>query len=245
LGFFLGAKSFFFGIQALFHNPKLRNTAILPLLISFLIFVLVTYFVCFVYLPTLVAGLLVSAGTGFWAWVLTAGAQSLAFLLGLVASGLITFILATWIASPFNSLLAEKALVYFESKPEVPFDTKKWLKTTLKMASISMIRSAILLVFGFVLFLLSFVPFLHLPLLFIGFFIISTDCLDYSLEILEFDLRARFRYYSQHFVQISGFSTALGLTFLIPGLSFLLMPAAIVGAAHMASQIKLQMKARE
>jgi uncharacterized protein involved in cysteine biosynthesis len=93
----------------------------------------------------------------------------------------------------------------------------------------------ILVVFGLLLTILSFIPLLHLPVLCIGFFIIATDCLDYSLETLEYRLRARFRYYSKNFGQISGFTVGLGLTFLVPGLSFFLMPAAIVGAAHLVA----------
>ena len=222
------------------RNPKLRSTAILPLIVDFIIFGIVVYLVCFMYLPALVSGLLVNAGTGFWASALAAGAQSLAFIFGLICSGVITFALGTWLASPFNSLLAEKALVYFGAKEDKPFEMSLWLRTTLKMAVIGMVRSAILLIFGALLFLLSFVPVLHLPILFVGFFIMSTDCLDYSLETLEYDLKGRFRYYFQHFPQISGFATALGLTFLVPGLSFLLMPAAIAGAAHLVSENKAE-----
>lgn len=220
------------------RSAKLRKTAILPLIMDFLIFGVVVYLVCFMYLPALVAGLLVNAGTGFWAAALAAATQSLAFVFGLIASGVITFALGTWLASPFNALLAEKALVYYGAKPEAPFAMNKWLRTTLKMAAVGMIRSAILLTFGVLLFILSFVPVLHLPILFIGFFIMSTDCLDYSLETLEYDLQGRFRYYFQNFPQISGFATALGLTFMVPGLSFFLMPAAIAGAAHLVSENK-------
>jgi uncharacterized protein involved in cysteine biosynthesis len=240
LGYLAGFKSYLAGVQSLLRNSKLRKTAILPLIMDFLIFGVVVYLVCIQYLPVLVSGLLVNAGTGFWATALAAATQSLAFVFGLVASGVITFALGTWLASPFNALLAEKALVHFGGKQEAPFNTQKWLRTTLKMALVGMIRSAILLIFGVLLFVLSFIPVLHLPILFVGFFIMSTDCLDYSLETLEYDLKGRFRYYFQNFPQISGFATALGLTFMVPGLSFFLMPAAIAGAAHLVSENKKQ-----
>ena len=236
LGFFSGFKSFFTGIRVLTINSGLRNTAILPLLLDFVIFGVVVYLVCFLYFPPLVAGYLATAGTGFWATLLAVGAQSMVFIFGLICSGLITFMLGTWLASPFNALLAEKALVHFGAREDKPFEMNRWLRTTAKMALVGMVRSMILLVFGALLFLLSFVPVLHLPILFVGFFIMSTDCLDYSLETLEFDLKGRFRYYFQYFAKISGFATALGLTFLVPGLSFLLMPAAIAGAAHLVSE---------
>lgn len=244
MGFFSGIKSYFIGIRAIFVYPKLRNIALLPLFLDLIIFGAVVYIVCFLYLPTLISGLLISAGTGFWATALIIGAQSLAFIFGLIASGVITFALGSWIASPFNSLLAEKALVYFGAKEEAPFNFKQWLRVTLKMAAVGMIRSAILLALGCLLFLLSFIPFLHLPILFIGFFIISTDCLDYSLESMEYKLRDRFRYYTKHFTSISGFSAGLGLTFLLPGLSFFLMPAAIIGAAHLAAENKKRRQAK-
>jgi uncharacterized protein involved in cysteine biosynthesis len=226
------------GVRTLLRYSKLRNIAIFPLIVDLIIFGVVVYLICFLYLPTMVTGILAESGTGFWASILKAGAQTLAFVMGLIVSGIATFALGSWIASPFNSLLAEKSLVYFGAREESAFDTKKWLKTTLTMAAVGMIRSAILLLLGVALFVLSFVPVLHIPILFIGFFIISTDCLDYSLESLELNLRERFRYYSKHFMQISGFATGLGLTFLVPGLSFFLMPAAVVGAAHMAAENK-------
>jgi uncharacterized protein involved in cysteine biosynthesis len=238
LGYFAGFKSYLVGIQSLMRNASLRKTAILPLILDFIIFGVVVYIVCIQYLPFLISGLLVNAGTGFWATALAAATQSLAFVFGLIASGVITFALGTWLASPFNSLLAEKALVHFGAKQEGPFVMQKWIRTTLKMAAVGMIRSAVLLLFGVLLFVLSFVPVFHLPILFIGFFIMTTDCIDYSLETLEYDLKGRFRYYFQNFPQISGFATALGLTFMVPGLSFLLMPAAIAGAAHLVSENK-------
>ncbi len=233
-----GFKSYFFGMRAILKYPKLRNLALLPLLVDLVIFCIVVYLICFLYLPSFIAGLLANAGQGFWASALAYGAQTIGFIFGLIVSGVVTFALGSWIASPFNALLAEKSLVYFGAKEEAAFSTRRWIQITLQMAVAGMVRSCILLVLGALLFLLSFVPVFHLPVLLLGFFIIATDCLDYSLECLEFDLSARFKYYSRHFSEIFGFSLALGLTFLIPGLSFCLMPAAIVGAAHLAAENK-------
>ena len=75
-----------------------------------------------------------------------------------------------------------------------------WLKTCARMFFISITRTSILLIIGLVPFLLSFfVPGLGILAGFIGLLIIISDCLDYSLEILEFGLKKKIFYIQEIF----------------------------------------------
>lgn len=142
-----------------------------------------------------------------------------------------TFILSTIIASPFNSLLAEKALVELGAIAERPFHLWRWIKISVRMVVISLIRATIFLFFGIFIFVLSFFPGLNFLGTYIALLIIASDSADYSFEVLEMSLADRFKFIGDKMPQFSGMAASLGLTLLLPGLTLLILPLSVVGAS--------------
>jgi uncharacterized protein involved in cysteine biosynthesis len=165
----------------------------------------------------------------------------LLFYFAFLASGTyLLFILSTILASPINSLIAEKALVHFKLLDKRPFNFFLWLKTTLRMFFISIIRALILLTLGLVLFVFSFIPVLNIFTTFILFLIIAFDCMDYYFELKELGLRQRFASLKVLFPEYIGMSLFLWLAMLIPGFSLLILPYAIVGCSTILYKAKLR-----
>jgi CysZ protein len=233
----LGLKSPFVGVKLILAHKELKRLAIIPLLIDLVLFIGVLYASLFVLMPTLMSSLLTGA-TGFWASVVYYGSYALATVILFILSGFLTFALAMVISAPFNALLAERALVILGALPQNQMSVGAWLSQSTRMLLVALIRSLVVLSIAGLMFLLGFIPGLGAVALFVSLFIFATDCADYSLEVLGTSLKDRFRSYRSHFLGFSGFGLSLGLTFLIPGLSFLIMPAAVVGGAHFIKELR-------
>lgn len=148
------------------------------------------------------------------------------------------YLVSKVIAAPLYSLLAEAVLRKGGLLPESPFQLGHWVRASTRLFWISLLKALLFLGVGVVLFVLSLIPV-------VGFFaalgfllIASFDITDYSLEALQWGLRERLRFFFTQFPVFFGLALALGLVFLIPGLSFLLLPAAIAGAADMVRRLK-------
>ncbi len=61
--------------------------------------------------------------------------------------------------------------------------------------------------------------------------VLAFDSLDYSFEALGMGFRERLRYLIKEWSQWFGMATSLALTLLMPGLTLLIIPGAVVGAA--------------
>ena len=76
-----------------------------------------------------------------------------------------------------------------------------------------------------------FVPVLNLLAVSAAMLLLAFDSMDYSFETLGWGLRQRLRYLRREWVQWSGMAAGLALTLLLPGLTLLVIPGAVVGAA--------------
>ena len=111
-----------------------------------------------------------------------------------------------------------------------PFRLQQWVPLTLRMLIVSLLKSAVFVVAGGILFLLSLIPFVNL-IATLGFVhMLSFDVSDYSFEAMEWPLKKRFRHFRQNINLYSGLAIGLGGAMVIPGMSIVIMPAAIVGA---------------
>jgi CysZ protein len=238
----LGFKSPFLGVKFILAHKELKRLAVIPLLIAIVVFFLILYAALFMVMPLIMASLLTGA-TGFWATIVYYGSYALASIVVFILSGFLTFAISMIISSPFNALLAERALVIFGALPKDRVNSN-WFSHSVRMLGVSVIRSGIVLTFTGIMFFLGMIPGLGLIAVFSSLFIYATDCADYSLETLGMSLKGRFHSYSSHFLGFSGFAMALGLTFLVPGLSFLIMPAAVVGGAHFVKELKARSSAK-
>lgn len=150
----------------------------------------------------------------------------------LVGAGFILFYcLYILLCAPFYSLLVESVLKQQGKLPQKSFSFPHWLGLTLKMFSVSLVKA---LIFGLIAlfgFFLSFVPGLNLIVPVLAALIFAFDSMDYSFETLGYGLRQRFSYFSRNKDQLLLMSLSMGLTLLLPGLTFLALPGAVVGAA--------------
>ena len=146
------------------------------------------------------------------------------------------FIISSLIAGPFNGILAERTLMELGVIQHRKLDFKKSLKIAASLFLTGIVKILFFTLFAIVLFLLAFIPGLNLVSTFGALFVMAFDSLDYSYEVLELNFRERIRLYKSQFSQVFGMSMGFGATFLIPGLTLLLMPAAVVGGAILVSK---------
>ena len=59
----------------------------------------------------------------------------------------------------------------------------------------------------------------------------SFDSMDYTFEAMEFGLRERFRYFQKNFPEFTGMAGSLAITIFVPGLTLIVLPCSVVGAA--------------
>lgn len=147
------------------------------------------------------------------------------------------FILATIVASPFNAVLAEKTLIHLGYLSKKDSTIAEVLKTSLNMFWVSLLRTVVLLLIGVLLMFLAFLPGLNLLAAYMVFVILAFDSMDYSFEILELNLRRRFQFFNQHLIEFCGMGAFVGLTAFLPGLTFVLMPFAVVGSASLFAEL--------
>lgn len=236
--FMIGFRSLYVGLRLIRENPKIMKFAIIPFVLDFVILV----------------GIFVWGGGQISGWVDQAMNWAFSnpqgflwsliywplFLLGwltfLVCLFFLGYVVASLVAAPFNSLLAEKTLEELGVIETRKFNLARWLKTSVSMLWASLIKTAIFLVFGLLFFLISFVPVVGLLASFGLLMIMSFDSVDYSFEIFQYSAKKRFSYFRQNCFYFAGSGAALGLTLLIPGLNFLLFPVAVVGSADLMRQ---------
>jgi len=150
---------------------------------------------------------------------------------------LVLYVCASVLAAPFNSIVAEKVLIHEGVMEERPFHLKSWTSLTIRMLIVSTLRAFVFAVIAVFLFILAFIPGLNIVSSFCGLLMIAFDGMDYSMEMLEYNLKKRFEFFNQNIDTFSGMASALGITLFIPGLTILVMPLSVAGAAKIMANI--------
>ncbi len=242
--FILGFKAPINGFKLIKNNTKLLHLSIAPFAIS-LVLVIIGLILAFefsfgtfpMFLSFLFSPKTAILSSGIVATIAKLLLNVTTYIVISILWVFIMMILVNIICIPFHSLLAERTLKDLNALEQKPFSISNWLKTCARMFFISIIRTSVLLIIGLVPFLLSFfVPGLSILAGFIGLLIITSDCLDYSLEILEFDLKKRFSIFKKYFIEFTGFCCFFGI---MPVINLLLLPVAVVGAAWLVVQLKI------
>lgn len=232
-GFFDGFTFWLRGWRLLLGHGSLIALAIVPFLIAvsaggFATYLLFTNLSAWV---TAFVTWMLGGSTGIWVqlvyYPLLVG-TGLVFFIGSVFVGYVAHLI---LAIPFYALLAERALAILGMKPAAPFDFKAWVRNSLRMFRISVVKGILFLVFGVILFILSFIPLVNILAVLGTLMILSFDLLDYSLESLSYGLRQRFRFILERRKMWVGMACGLGLTLFVPGLTFVVAPGAVVGGA--------------
>lgn len=220
------------GWKTILTHRSLFLITLIPFTISFLGAV-ASIWLIWVYYPPIVQSMLgawMGLTEGTWFAVLY---YPLAWLGGLLVSLLILYVsygLHMILAAPFYSLLAEKALKIAGKQ------------ATTRLGFFAMFRAALLkgLIFlfcGIVLFICSWIPGVNFLTVGGTLLLMAFDCMDYSLEASGLTLRRRWHYVRAHKGQWIGMAGGLALTLLLPGLTLLVIPGAVVGAALTLEEI--------
>ncbi len=239
--FHAGFFSIFRGAGLLWNFGRLRLYAIIPFIIGLVMLCLGIRWGVH-HLAKIIEYLLMNV------MVLSGAYLGIAYYVGiilawpafLIATVYGVFVATKLVASPFNSLLAERALIELKVIQNEPFHLWRWVLLAIRMLFVSILKSVVFLLIGIVLFVLSFVPGLNL-LAALGFFlIVAFDSVDYSFEALQFGFQRRFWFFRDHFAAFVGMALSLSLVFFIPGLNFLLFPAAVAGGSDLVRRLQQQ-----
>lgn len=230
---FLGASHWLDGARLILKESSIRKWAIIPFLIDLLLVVSGIGF-GLASISGWVASALGFVGLtsgGFFASILFYLFSAILWVGYLIVVIYGTFLIATVVAAPFNSLLAERTLMHLGVLEEKPFKMGEWVATSLKLLMIGLGKSLIFAFIGIFIFIASFIPGLNFVASYVALLIMSFDSMDYSFEAREFGLRKRFRYFQARFPEFTGMAGGLALTIFVPGLTLLILPCSVVGAA--------------
>lgn len=156
----------------------------------------------------------------------------------LVVFGYFLLIVGSFLNSPFLSFLAEKYLLRVGVLSSDKTSLSQWLSSSFKMLRVALIKLLVFAALGFMLFFTSFVPGLNLFSSFAASLIVAFDCMDYSFEAMGWDFKTRLSYFRQNLPLFCGMATVLTLTLLIPGLTLLIYPLAVIGATTKLAQLR-------
>lgn len=227
------------GLQLMTTNARVRRKAILPFIFTFLVFIVGIVLgipTLAKVIPWMTASALSSVGLSSGTIVYSLvywPAVFFAWPAAVFALFYVLFVLARLVATPFYSLLAETVLVERGLMKPESFRLGFWLKSSSHLMTVSLAKLVIFLVVGAVLFVASFLPGLGLLAAFGFLLLASFDIVDLSMEALRYGIRERLRFFWRELPAFMGLAVAMGLVFLVPGLNFLLFPAAIAGASEM------------
>ncbi len=227
------------GLNLIKRDPKLIKFIAIPLFINFFLFIGGLF-----YITSEVGELINSFMTGLKEYSETLYSVSYYFVVVLAWIALtgilvlVVYLIASILAAPFYSLLAERTWVNINPRIDKKFNFAQFLKTALRMMMISLGKAAVLLIVSVAVFVISFIPGLNFIAIYVAYIIIAFDCSDYVLEVKELGLGERFSYLRKYLPEYSGAALILGAFSFIPGLIFLAIPFTIAGMAQMIYELE-------
>src|SRR6185369_11713891 len=84
----------------------------------------------------------------------------------------------------------------------------------------------------------ALIPGLGIIAAILGVFLLTYELFDFSFDACHMTFKQRIAFIKAHLGLIVGWSTALGLTTLIPGINILIMPGSVVSAAWLFYKLK-------
>ncbi len=150
----------------------------------------------------------------------------------------IGFMIIQIISIPFYSLSCERILMKRGVFPKRDFNLGIWIRLNIRLFLISIIRMTIFLVFGAIVFILSFIPGLQFLALLYSGYVMALDSVDYTLEIYEMNLGRRLGIYFGNMSFFLGLGLVLSPSLFVPGLTLILLPIAVVGSAVCFAETK-------
>jgi CysZ protein len=221
-----GLLAWFNGWKYIFRHRRLMAVAAIPFLISLAAAVAAVWLISSYY-PVMMNALVMSWLGGIQSVWVALLIKPLIWLGGIVVILVIlyaVYVLHAIVAQPFYSVLADQTLKLAGKSVAHNMSLGAVLRS-------SGLKGLIFLFVGLLLFVCSVIPGLNLAAIAGTLLLVAFDCLDYSLESRGLKLRRRFAYVAGNKAQWAGIAAGLALTLLLPGLTLLVIPGAVVGAA--------------
>lgn len=223
-------------------HPSLLRWVVAPFFCYFLLFLLGIYLgqhYLLGWLNKSFTEMLLPHMSSNWFDVLHTFVVGVLWIVFLFTLTLLTYLFASIIACPFNSLLAERTLMCLNLLPDTPFQFKNWIKNAVHLFFVSLYKIVFFFMCGLGVFVLSFTPGLNFLTSLFALLVIAFDCLDYSFEALSLSFTQRLRLFMQFGPRVLGMSCCLLVIFLIPGLFLFTLPLGIIGTAPFFSDLSL------
>lgn len=240
--FLTGFRFFIIGFQALRKVPGAFLWALIPFLIDLiLVFLFLSWgFGSLGAWITSAIGVFLSSSSGFLFSLIFYPLYALFGFGFFVLIIYAVFLVSTFIAAPFNAVLAEKVLVHAGVLEERTFEWNSWVRSNLKMLFAAIKRTFLLLSLGIVILLLSFLPGLNIISSFLACLVVSYDSSDYAFEALLWNNSQRYHFFRKHFNMYAGEASSIALSLLLPGATALLLPIMVLGSSTLiAEHLKL------
>jgi|GEM_PF-5537803 len=226
--YFRGFRFLYDGVRLALQHPKIQARVLAPFFID---------------LALLLAGGILGA---LKSWTLTqqmlASQTSLnpstwlyypifAIVFGLffVLAMFLVYLLASLLGLPFNASLARETLRTQGTSPQNGLTWRQIIQTSLK--------TAVLLILSGGLLILLLIPLIQVLAVFLSLLAMAFDSLDYSFAELGFSNKQRLEFLRNNKPEFLGMATAIGCTLLMPGMTLLIAPFAIVGAANLVAHL--------
>ncbi len=241
--FIAGGLAPFNGLLIIANHRALRRLAILPFVISLLVFTFgLTLGLPFITsrvapFTRAVLSFLDFKATSKWAEILSWTLPILIWPALALALVFILMNLTRLIAAPLFGLLAVKILARDRLNELKKRSLWQRVMASIRQTKGAVVKTSLFLVTGLVLGLLSFLPGVGLFTGFLFLILLAYDVIDYSLDALEWPLDRRFAFFKAHFAVFLGLGVSLGLVFLVPGLNFFVLPASVVGASDLVRRM--------
>lgn len=223
--FYASALAWLRGWKFILQNRKLLVLAMVPFMIS-MVMAVMSLWLIWVYYPVAMEQMVPSwlkASEGWRSVLYEMVLWTVGFVVTLFVFYLL-YVLQAVIAMPFYSWLADTTLnLRGYPRARAP--------GFLSMLRVSLLKGTVFLILGALLLVISFVPGLNVAAIIGTLLLLAFDCFDYSLEALGLGFRERVRYVTRNRAQWAGTAVGLGLTLFLPGLTLLVIPGAVVGAA--------------
>jgi uncharacterized protein involved in cysteine biosynthesis len=160
-------------------------------------------------------------------------------LLGfLIIGGLVGVFASRIFAFPLYALISEKIFIQEGTLTLPSSGVADWTKRLVVLTRASIGKSVLLCIAAIVLFVCAFLPILDMAVGLSASFLLAIDCLDTPLELLHPRLKTRTQYWTYFAPELFGMTCALAVGLTIPGLSFILIPSAIVGNCLLLTQAR-------
>lgn len=215
------------GWAHLLGRPKLLLIACIPLLLSFFLMSGLLY-VVWIYLPGVLQTFL-EHFLGIWGFSPDGWLFYLLFaFFGLLFSGVaiyLAYLAQMAFAQPIFSELSSRVL------RERGYNLPGGWQHLIRSVATGLLKTLMFLLVGMLCFLISLVPGLTWVWMIAAPTLLACDFMDYSMEGAGFPILVRLRYLFRNFGKIAGMALAVALTMLVPGLTLLLAPGAVIGAA--------------